>query len=281
MKEKIRKIGLVLSILLVIGGVGVLVYYYSTRYKEEKEVDDLKQLIIEDSASNMNNPNLSLDLKYYIIDGNIVQEKFKDIYLKNQDFVGWIEIEDSKVDYPVMYTPKDPQYYLRRNFDKNYSIAGTIFVGEHTDLVRPTDNVIIYGHHMDDGSMFANILKYEDEEYYKKHKYIQFDTLTRNGTYEVIAAFRTEAHSIDEDYKGFNVYENINMPKYKFDEYVKNCLDRTPYKTVDTVDYDEKLITLSTCAYHNMNGRYVVVAKLVKEKTVNTDNPPIEVITTK
>ena len=165
-------------------------------------------------------------------------------------------------------------------FDKNYSIAGTLFIGDDTDIEKPSENVIIYGHNMNDNTMFHDISNFEDEKYYQKHKYIEFDTLTRSGKYEVIAAFRTTVNMTPQ-YDGFNVYTSVNMNNEQFDKFVDNCLKNTPYKTVNNVDYDEKLITLSTCAYHNTYGRFVVIAKLIEETKVDTSKPPIQTINTK
>ena len=276
MKEKIRKIIFVIALITFIISIGILGWYYYNKYKREQDINLLKELVVDsgeisptiannDDDTNNVNDNIQNGLDYYIIDGQIVQKKFKDIYLKNTDFIGWLNLSNSNIDYPVVYTPNDVQYYLRKDFDKNYSIAGTLFIGDDTDIEKPSENVIIYGHNMNDNTMFHDISNFEDEKYYQKHKYIEFDTLTRSGKYEVIAAFRT----------------TVNMNNEQFDKFVDNCLKNTPYKTVNNVDYDEKLITLSTCAYHNTYGRFVVIAKLIEETKVDTSKPPIQTINTK
>lgn len=286
MRETLRKIIFGISLLVFLGTLAIIIYYFGTRYMEESERDDLKGLITEnttedstDSTSTTEQTDKGLD--YYIIDGVIVQAKFKDIYLKNHDFIGWLEAKNTKIDYPVVYTPDNIQYYIRKNFDKDYSIAGTLLVGEGTDLSvnNLSENTIIYGHNMNDNSMFGGLFDYEDEDYYKRHRYIEFDSLERNGKYEVIATFKTTVN-MTPGYEGFDVYTGVNMDKKQFDEYVKTCLEKTPYKTVDSVDYSEKLLTLSTCSYHNSYGRYVVIARLVEETTVDLSKEPIEVINT-
>ena len=139
--------------------------------------------------------------------------------------------------------------------------------------------MIIYGHHMADSSMFHDLDRYEDESYYQEHKYIKFDTLTRTGTYEVIAAYRTEVHSDKENYKGFEYWKFINAGKEKdFNEYVSNCKARTPYKIDVTASYGDHLISLSTCAYHTTNGRFVVVAKQIDGKEIDLSEEPIDEI---
>lgn len=282
MKEKLRKICFVLSIIIFLTSIGIIIWYYSNTIKEKKAVGELKDLIEEDDTTETANKQTEdKGLEYYIIDGVVVQKKFKEIYLKNKDFVGWIESTNSHIDYPVVYTPDDIDYYLRRNFDKEYNIAGTLLVGANTLVEKPSENVIIYGHNMNDKSMFHDILNYENANYYTSHKYIEFDTLTRKGKYEVIAAFRTEAHAEEEKYEGFNVYDKVNLSKDEFNKFIADCIDKTPYATNSKdITYGDKLITLSTCAYHTENGRYVVIAKLINEKTVDLSKEPIEIITT-
>lgn len=276
-KKKINKLLIISIILLIVGLLGITIYF-SMRYKDDKRIGELKDEIVkvDDSTSD------EAGLRYYIIHGTIVQEQFKDIYLENEDFVGWIYNKGTKIDYPVTYTPDDGQYYLRRDFDGNYNIGGTIFLDENCDYLKPSDNMILYGHRMNDGSKFQSIVGYDSEEYYKKHKYIRFNTLTGNYTYEVFAAFKTSApYSKDAykpDYTGFNIYKEIYFTdKEHFNDFIQQCKDHTPYKTTDVIFGDE-LLTLSTCSYHLWNGRYVVVAKKVKETKVDLTKDPIEII---
>ena len=90
-----------------------------------------------------------------------------------------------------------PQYYLRKDFEKNYKISGTPFMDADSSVYKPTDNWIIYGHNMNNGSMFANILRYDDKKFFQKHRYIYFDTIYKIGVYEVFAASKTQIYSND------------------------------------------------------------------------------------
>lgn len=219
-------------------------------------------------------------LDYYLIDNKVVQVEFKDLYLANQDTVGWLKIDDTPVDYPVMYTPEDEEYYIHKDFDKNYSASGSIFIGSGADITRPSENMILYGHHMFNNTMFKPLDKYADEDYYKEHKYITFDTLRQTGTYEIIAAFRTKIYYSKEE--GFMYYTYTDLQnKEDFDEYIANCNKIKLYDTDATAEYGDQLITLSTCAYHTYNGRFVVVAKRIDGLEVDTEKDPIEVISTK
>lgn len=195
-------------------------------------------------------------------EGPEVQDRFKVLYSENSDIIGWIKIDGTSIDYPVMYTPDDEQFYLHRDFDKNYSFGGCIFAGAGADIEGESDNIILYGHHMIDGSMFHDLEKYENEDFYKEHKYIKFDTLKEDGTYEVIAAFRTEIP--DDSSKGFRYWTFKNSETTDdFEDFISNCKALSSFSIKASATYGDHLITLSTCAYHSVNGRFVVVAKRV------------------
>lgn len=94
--------------------------------------------------------------------------------------VGWIKVEDTKINYPVMQSKEEPNFYLRHGFDKAYTVYGCPYVQENCDVDAPSDNLIIYGHHMNDQSMFAGLMKYQSKSFWENHKTVQFDTLTEN-----------------------------------------------------------------------------------------------------
>ena len=193
-----------------------------------------------------------------------ILKKFEKLYEKNSDIAGWLTIDGTTIDYPVMYTPDDNDYYLHLDFDKNWSDPGTPFIDTNC---RPfddrTDNVLIYGHNMKSGVMFRELLQYEDESFYKKHKNIKFDTLYETGTYEVIGAFRSEIYP-DDDTEHYHYYEFFNAAdKAEFDEYIDFVKSNTSYDSGVTAEYGDELITLSTCASHTEDGRFVVVARRI------------------
>lgn len=186
-------------------------------------------------------------------------EKYAAVYEQNSDFVGWISIEGTNIDYPVMQTVDNPNYYLKRSFEKQYSDYGVPYVQENCDLGL-SDNCVIYGHHMNNGSMFADLCKYADEDFYREHKTIRFDTLSGFGEYEVVAAFKTVAYSE----QGFKYYHFVNAEdENAFNEYISQCKELALYDTGVTAEYGDRLITLSTCEYSRQNGRMVVVAKKI------------------
>ena len=193
-------------------------------------------------------------------------EKYAEVFAQNDDLIGWISIPGTRIDYPVMQTKDDPDFYLKHAFDKSYSNYGVSYAAENCDA-DISDNMVLYGHHMNNGSMFSDLCKYEDEDFYREHKTIYFDTLGGYGEYEVIAAFKTVAYAES----GFQYYHFVNAEsEAAFDEYVAKCKELSPYDTGVSAAYGDKLITLSTCEYSQTNGRMVVVAKKIS-------SPPVEV----
>ena len=186
-------------------------------------------------------------------------EKYRAVQEQNSDFVGWLSIPGTNIDYPVMQTVDNPNFYLKRGFDKQHSDYGVPYVQENCDLAL-SDNCVIYGHHMNNGTMFADLCKYESEDFYQEHKTVRFDTLSGFGEYEVVAVFKTVAYSE----QGFKYYHFTRADSAEdFGAYIAQCKALSLYDTGVTAEYGDKLITLSTCEYSHKNGRMVVVAKRI------------------
>ena len=194
----------------------------------------------------------------------VILPEYSQLYLQNPDMVGWIQIENTAINYPVMQTPNDPDYYLKRNFDKKKSSWGCIYAEEECDVFGPSDNVTLYGHHMYDGSMFTALVHYSSKSFFREHRYIIFNTLLEQRTYEIIAVFKTTASTGE----GFRYHTFINAKNQKeFDDFVSECKRLSLYQIDATAEYGDKLITLSTCEYSQTNGRFVVVAKLIQTES--------------
>lgn len=175
----------------------------------------------------------------------------------NPDIVGWIQIERTQINYPVMQSPNEPDFYLDHNFDQQYSTRGCIYVEEACDVFSPSDNITIYGHHMRDGSMFTHLMSYTSLSHWKKYPYVLFDTLTEHHTYEIFAVFTTTATVT----KGFPYHNFIDAADEKeFDDFINGCISRSIYDTGIIPEYGDKVICLSTCEYSQSNGRLVVCA---------------------
>ena len=185
------------------------------------------------------------------------QVNMDELYKINNDIVAWIKIDNTNIDYPVMQTKERPQFYLRKNFYKQYSIWGTPFLSEGCNI-KMSDNLIIYGHHIEGLKMFGELQNYKKREFYQKHKYIDFYTMEEKGKYEIIAVFRINAN--DE----FQYYKFINAnSKSEFSEFMYKCKKLSFYQIEENAQYGDKLLTLSTCDYSMKDGRFVIVAKKV------------------
>ena len=272
-QKKLKKAAYVITMTILIciflGSAAYLINYFWQAKKVDNKSDELKDIIADDAESDDYTVVESVTddndnkIDYVIINGVKVQKKFARIYEENNDFIGWLAIDDTVIDYPVMQTPYDEEYYLHRDFDKQYIGNGTLFADTDSDISKPSDNIIIYGHNMKNGRMFHEILSYDNEDFYKEHKYIEFDTIFDDGKYEVIAAFTTKVY--DDDYTGFRYHIFFDAETEEdFDYFVESCKNLTPYDIPTTAVYGDKLITLSTCATSDDAGRFVVVAKKIE-----------------
>lgn len=196
----------------------------------------------------------------------IVQEpippsvQYASVYAANSDFVGWISIEGTSINYPVMQTPDRPNYYLRRGFDRESSKHGVPYLQEDCGIVS-SENLIIYGHHMNDGTMFADLCRYQSKTFWEEHPLIHFDTMQEFGVYEIVAVFRTVVYSPD----GFRYFDFAELDdKERFDSYINQCAALALYDIGVESQYGDQLLTLSTCEYSHENGRMVVVARKVE-----------------
>ena len=193
-----------------------------------------------------------------------VLDEYKNLLNKNKKLIGWVKIDDTDIDYPVMQT-SDNEYYLDHNLNQEYDKNGSIFMDKDCDAIEPSTNLILYGHHMKSGKMFGGLDKYQNEEYYKKHRYIDFDTIYEKGVYEVMYVFRSRVYSEEEVV--FKYYRFIDaVSEIEFNSNMNEMAAIALYDTGVTAEYGDRLLTLSTCDYQEQNGRFVVVAKKVSEK---------------
>ena len=212
--------------------------------KQEEIFEEIK-VIAED-----NNDDNNKEIK----NNNINMQKLHEI---NNDIVGWIQIDNSNIDYPVMQTKESPNYYLRKNFYKQYSYLGTPYLAENCDI-NFSDNLIIYGHHINNSKMFGELENYKSQEYYSNHKFIKFYTLEEYREYEIIAIFKTIANT------GFKYYNFINdINEAEFDTFVSKCKELSFFNIDKIAVYGDDLLTLSTCDYSSKNARLVIVAKRI------------------
>lgn len=252
-------VSLISFFLLIAVFSGMMVF---NRFKEANTQEELYDSLAQSVEQNKTNPNTeAADDETQKGEMTILPE-YAELYQQNNDLIGWICIEDTKINYPVMQSVSNPDFYLKHGFDKGYTNYGCPYVGENCDVTKPSDNLIIYGHHMKDGSMFSNLEKFKNKDFWKEHRTIRFDSLYEKQTYEVIAVFKTVVYTDSANEFRYYRFSDAETPE-QFDEYISKCKEKALYDTGVSAEYGDKLITLSTCEYSNANGRLVLVAKKV------------------
>ena len=257
-KEQKRKMLIAGCLFMCIISFGYLGAYYQVSAKNAREFDELSALK-EAGASG------TREVRIHLVDDTVetpdILPEYTLLHQKNQRLIGWVKIDDTVVDYPVMQTVNN-EYYLNHNFNQEEDRNGSIFMDYQCDVVKGCDNIILYGHHMRSGKMFGTLNKYSSESYYEAHPVIQFDTIYEKGTYQVMYVFRSKVYS-EEDVT-FKYYQFINAASEKeFNSAMNEMAALSLYDTGVTASYGDKLLTLSTCDYQETKGRFVVVAKKI------------------
>ena len=188
---------------------------------------------------------------------------YKGMKERNPDFAGYLRIEGTELAYPVMYSLTEPEKYLHKDINGADSDDGLPFIDTRCDIDPDSDNIIIYGHNMKDGSMFASLISYQDKKYFDEHPIIRYDTPDEIREYEIMSVFYDRVYYMDEA-DVFKFYNFINAEdKVDFDYNIGMYLKKSLYDTGVTARFGDKLLTLVTCAYHTENGRFVIVAKRI------------------
>lgn len=277
MKEKDDK-DFVYTILYIIFMTIIIIsaLYIFKFYKMSNEATEESQLLNEidlETQEKANNSSNDIETKNNEADGNTSKNiennnivttermlKVKKLQKENDDIVGWLEIEDTNINYPVLQGD-DNEFYLNRNYKKEKSEKGSIFLDAKYNWNIPSNNLLIYGHNIINGLMFQDLLKYESQDFYKKHPNIRFTTEKDDKEYEIISVFKSRVYYKAEK-NVFRYYDFINAKKEEdYMEFVKNAKKASIYDTETTAKYGDELITLITCSYHIEDGRFVVIGK--------------------
>lgn len=255
-RGKYRNTVRTVSLCALTGCAVALGSYFLQGRQADKEMEVLRTIRQEaqtqDGASNVSgNSGTSLT------SGKQVMGQYQELWLQNADLVGWLTIEGTKIDYPVMWTPEEPEYYSHRGFDKEESQNGLLFVDAQSNINEHGGNLIIYGHNMKNGSMFADLLKYEKESFWEEHKEIQLDTLYESRIYEITAV----AKGSDTEEMPFDFTSaDAEAAESAISKMEGNAL----YDTGAEMRYGDDFLTLATCDYSEDGGRLVVMARRIQ-----------------
>lgn len=274
-KRRIYDILLLICVLVFLGSGSVLIYKVIAQKKNDGRLEALSDLVsdgVEESGQTAANGPADGGAGGDMADAETAQDKaqamrearvnaYQKIREQNSDLVGWVKIEGTKIDYPVLQTPDDPNFYLKHDFDKKTSVYGAPYVAEECDLSQDCKNIVIYGHHMKNGSMFASLDEYLDPAYREAHPIVQFDTLEEYGDYEVMAVFAINAADPDNP-----LYRYISGANEEvFGEYVSYVQQHSAYDMGVTAEWGDHLLSLVTCEYTHKDGRLIVVAKKIEQ----------------
>ncbi len=199
--------------------------------------------VVSTQAVDINTPPISIDFA-----------KLKKI---NQDIIGWIYCPDTPINYPIVDTDSDKDYdlYLKTSVDGKQSVSGSIFLDYRNSADLTDLNTIIYGHSMKNGTMFAYLLRYDDQDFYDNHKHMWL--FTEFATYRIDVISGMAVKTTSEDYI---IYTDQN----EFHQYLNNSIKKSMFKSDVNLSDVGNIITLSTCAYSSEDSRYVVLGNMVK-----------------
>lgn len=246
------------SLVLFAGCIVYILCYMVSCEDGEKEY---KQL-----ASEVVSPTLTDDVKPEVKKKNTKNPiDFKKLKSINSEIVAWIKIKDTNIDYPVLRSPagKD-DFYLHRDYYKNYLFAGSIYMESYNQPDFTDRDTILYGHNMLNGSMFADLHKFEDASFFAKHKTFKVYTPDSIKTYKVYSAFEYDNRHINNSFNHF-VEDKVFMKWLKYTANPTSAIMRNVRQGVE-LSLDDKLITLSTCTNNRPENRYIVQGVLIKDE---------------
>jgi len=249
-----KKICLAALAILFAGGIILSAFnIWQQLYGTKKDVEDFDELrVIALSADNTPEPITTPAPN--ATPAPIHKRDIAALTEQNPDTAGWIYIEDTNVDYPVMHTPDEPQKYLHLNFDQERSFSGVPFMDARCN--RDSDNLLIYGHKMKSGTMFADIVKYLEQPFRDQHPILEWETLSGCLSYEVFAVAQ-----IDKADKWYGFTDAASEAEYN--EMINHIISASRYDTGIRPEYGRQLVTLSTCYGSSDDDRLIIVASKV------------------
>lgn len=223
----------------------------------QKESEDIRRIYYADSSSPSGTPAQSA-----APESAVPAPTFEDLRKINSDIVGWVSVPGTVIDYPVLQSDRDaPEYYLKRNYLKKYSGHGSIFLSADCDAEKGR-NLVLYGHSMNDGQMFAALLKY-DLDAYLASPVVGFDTAEQKSQWKIISIFKT--NTLPEQGEVFHFTRTDFSSDADYMNYVYQLRIRSIVDAPVDFRADDRIVTLSTCSYEFKDFRTVVVARQVRE----------------
>ena len=273
MKNKISVFFSILLILLIIISIIYIIKDILSKQESIAESNLLNTININEITFNNieTQTSLNTEISKNILETEQIQPietermlKVQTLKKENSDIVGWLEIENTSINYPVLQGT-DNEYYMTHNYKKEKSKNGSIFLNYKYDWNIASNNLLIYGHNLNNGTMFQELLKYSDKNFYINHPIIRFTTEKEDSEFEIISVFKSRVYYNTEQ-NVFRYYFFINpSSEEEYNNFVQNAKNSSMYNIDSTATYGDQLITLSTCSYHVKDGRFVVIGKKLNE----------------
>lgn len=267
-KYRLIYLSILLLAIILIGVLSFALYHLYTEYlPQQKEIRRFSQLSeiahggeTDESEGDTGEPDEQQNIVETTSTGaQIPHYTLEQLFSMNSDMVAWLTIPDTVADYPVMHTPDDVERYLHMDFDGYYSFSGCLFVGDNCSI--DSDAFVIYGHNMNNGSMFGSIDLYSSYDYWASHPDVILKTKDETRLYQIFAAFATKVYDKDDDSGDFKYYEAVGeKTKEQYDADVKDVIALSYLDSGVVPEYPAQIVYLSTCAYHEDNGRFVLAA---------------------
>ena len=262
MKSKWLIALIVIFAVLFVTSAVLLIIYFSESDAQATIYDELAEKLEQAKETAAEEPGEDPYVTVLAPDGSSMKilPEFQTLYEENPDIAGWISIDGTALNYPVVYKPTSKDFYLRKNFYGEKARQGCLYIQETCSISPASDQIVIFGHNMKDGSMFACLKNYLKKEFYDAHKVITFNTLTERASYEIFTVFTASA-SVDNDYP---FYQYINLSsEYTFLDFVAPAMTKSVYDNGVQPQFGDKILTLVTCEYSQENGRLVVMARKI------------------
>lgn len=271
-----RKFWFLLFAFLFLLAVVMAVYSFWKSRHDEQQLKKQQEALAESMVIGETEPeegSVSYDVQQ---EEPVIVPEYQELYEQNQDFIGWLRIEGTNINYPVMQTPQDEEYYLYRDFYGEENQNGCLIMDtdsnvgvgdrehEYQNGSVPSTNLIIHGHTMKSGEMFGDLDLYADEAYGLEHSIICFDSLYEHREYELIAVFYSQVFYENQDVFKYYKFFQADTGE-EFDDWYNNIKQLSLYDTGVTAEFGDEFITLSCCAYHVEDGRFVVVARRIRD----------------
>lgn len=260
-------------VILAVGAVictlitGYLLFdYHRTSMEAEKAIEALR---LESETVSREMPGNG-GTAQAVAGGSVVPElpkaenPYVEVFREYPDIKGWLYVEGTAIDYPILQREGEDEYYLYRDFRGEEDKRGSLILDEDSSMEEgeSTTNLLIHGHNMKDGSMFGGLDAYRSEDYYKEHTYMTLSTRDGVHEYEVVSVFESQVFYVtDQVFKYYNFFQADTAEEFEY--FYDNIKELSLYDTGVEAEYGDRFLTLSTCAYHVEDGRFVVVAREV------------------